>query len=139
VPLTSVVETTHVVDPAHVGGHLIYVPRYVVPGSPELERDSAELTRDYLAQVRRMFPAFDPTRDVLASQVARARFAEPVHSHGAHERLPELAGVPGLVTASSAHVYPDIVHAQAIIGVAERVVEAAREQALRTVTEELAA
>ena len=34
VPLTSVVETTHVVDPEHVEGHLLYVPRYVLPDSP---------------------------------------------------------------------------------------------------------
>jgi protoporphyrinogen oxidase len=122
VPLTSVVETTHVVDPADVGGHLIYVPRYVLPGSPELERESAELTRDYLAQVRRMFPAFDPKRDVLASQVARARFAEPVHRAGVRERMPELIAAPGLAVASSARVYPDIVHAQSIVGVADEVV-----------------
>jgi protoporphyrinogen oxidase len=123
VPLTSVVETTHVVDPEHVEGHLIYVPRYVLPDSPELERSSAEITREYLDQVRRMFPAFDPERDVIASQVARARRAEPVHRAGVPERLPEILAAPGLVVASSAHVYPDIVHAQAIAGVAERVVE----------------
>ncbi|HWI09677.1 MAG TPA: FAD-dependent oxidoreductase, partial [Solirubrobacteraceae bacterium] len=35
IPLTSVVETTHVVDPRHVGGHLVYVPRYVRPDSPD--------------------------------------------------------------------------------------------------------
>jgi protoporphyrinogen oxidase len=123
VPLTSVVETTHVVDPEHVEGHLLYVPRYVLPDSPELERSSGEITGGYLSQVRRMFPRFDPERDVIASQVARARRAEPVHRAGVPERLPELLAAPGLVVASSAHVYPDIVHAQAIIGVAERVVE----------------
>jgi protoporphyrinogen oxidase len=126
VPLTSVVETTHVVDPEHVGGHLVYVPRYVLPDSPELERSSAEITRDYLGQVRRMFPAFDPERDVIASQVARAQRAEPVHRAGVPHRLPEILAAPGLVVASSAHVYPDIVHAQAIVGVAERVVEELR-------------
>src|SRR5205814_9720183 len=34
VPLTTVVETTHVVDPEHVGGHLVYVSKYVDPSSP---------------------------------------------------------------------------------------------------------
>jgi protoporphyrinogen oxidase len=123
VPLTSVVETTHVVDPEHVGGHLLYVPRYVLPDSPELARPSAEITREYLAQVRRIFPDFDPKRDVIASQVARAQFAEPVHRAGVAGRLPEVTAAPGLVVASSAHVYPDIVHAQSIIGVADRVVQ----------------
>ena len=121
VPITSVVETTHVVDPEHVGGHLLYVPRYVLPDSPELERPAAEITRRHFAEVRRMFPAFDPDRDVIASQVARTRHAEPVHRAGVAGRVPDLTVAPGLVAASSAHVYPDIVHAQAIAGVAERV------------------
>ena len=34
VPLTTVVETTHVVDPERVGGHLLYVSKYVDPGTP---------------------------------------------------------------------------------------------------------
>ncbi|HEY7453588.1 MAG TPA: FAD-dependent oxidoreductase [Thermoleophilaceae bacterium] len=139
VPLTSVVETTHVVDPEHVGGHLLYVPRYVLPGSPELERDSAELTREYLAQVCRMFPGFDPKRDVIASQVARARFAEPVHRAGVAERMPELLAAPGLAVASSARVYPDIVHAQSIVGVADQVVTELRPRLGAARLEEVAA
>lgn len=122
IPLTSVVETTHVVDPEHVEGHLIYVPRYVRPGSPELERSSADITREYLGHVQSMFPDFSPQDDVIASQVARASVAEPVHGVGVHPRHPDLVPAPGLVMASSAHVYPDIVHGQAIFGVAERVV-----------------
>lgn len=120
IPLTSVVETTHVVDPEHVGGHLIYVPRYVKPGSPDLTRPSGEITREYLAHVATMFPGFSPA-DVIASQVARAHIAEPVHRVNVNPRLPELIPAPGLVTASAAHVYPDIVHGQAVLGVAERV------------------
>ena len=122
IPLTSVVETTHVVDPEHVGGHLIYVPRYVRPDSPELTRPSAELSREYLGHVATMFEDFSPD-DVIASQVARAHVAEPVHRVGVRPRLPDLVPAPGLVIASSAHVYPDIVHGQAILGVAERVAE----------------
>jgi protoporphyrinogen oxidase len=121
IPLTSVVETTHVVDPEHVGGHLLYVPRYVNPDSPELGRSSDDITREYLGHVRTMFPGFRPDEDVIASQVARARIAEPIHRAGVEPRLPELVTAPGLVLASSAHVYPDIVHAQAIVGVADRV------------------
>jgi protoporphyrinogen oxidase len=123
VPLTSVVETTHVVDPEHVGGHLLYVPRYLRPDAPDLELSSAEVTRRYLGHVAAMFPGFDPARDVIASQVARSRIAEPIHTFGTHERVPDLFPIPGLVCASSAHVYPDIVHGQAILGVADRVAE----------------
>ena len=70
-----------------------------------------------------MFPAFRED-DVIASQVARARVAEPVHRVGAR-RKPDPFAAPGLVVASSAHVYPDIVHGQAILGVAERIADGA--------------
>jgi hypothetical protein len=75
-----------------------------------------------------MFDGFSPDDDVIASQVARATIAEPVHRVGVSPRLPDLIPAPGLVMASSAHVYPDIVHGQAILGVAERVATELRRQ-----------
>jgi protoporphyrinogen oxidase len=121
VPLTSVVETTHVVDPKAAEGHLVYLPKYVNPDSPELEKSSADIRREYLGHLKTMFPAFRE-EDVIAAQVARASVAEPVHPVGAVK--PDPFAVPGLVVASSAQVYPDIVHGQAILGVAERIATA---------------
>jgi protoporphyrinogen oxidase len=122
VPLTTVVETTHVVDPERVGGTLLYVPKYVRPDSPDLERSSAEIRHDYFSHVRTIFPGLDRS-DVLAEQVARARVAEPVHVLGAEPRTPDLFPAPGLAVASSAHVYPELVNGQAVVGVADRLVE----------------
>ncbi len=119
VRLTSVVETTHVVDQEAVGGHLVYLPRYVSPYSPDLERPSSEIKRDYFADLKTLFPLFE-RGDVIASQVARARFAEPIRPAGAGTAA--VSPAPGLTVASSAQTYPDIVHGQAILGVAERVV-----------------
>jgi hypothetical protein len=76
-----------------------------------------------MGHVRTMFPGFSPDDDVLASQVARAQVAEPVHTLGGEGRLPDMFPAPGLAMASSAHVYPEIVNGQAAIGVAERLVE----------------
>lgn len=122
VPITSIVETTHAVDPEAVGGHLVYVPHYVDPSNPELERPSAEITAEYLGHVKRIFPDFSED-DVIASQVARARVAEPVHTVGVAPRAGELFPAPGLAVASSAHIYPEIVNGQAILGVADAVAE----------------
>ena len=58
IPLTSVVETTHVVDPEAAGGSLIYLPKYVNPDSPELEKSSADIRSEYLGHLKTMFPAF---------------------------------------------------------------------------------
>jgi protoporphyrinogen oxidase len=121
VPLTTIVETTHVVDPQHVGGTLLYVSKYVDPAHPDQERPLDELERDYLAHARTIFPDLRD-EDVLESVVQRARITEPVHLLGGAKRLPDMFPLPGLALASTAHVYPEIVSGQAVIGVADRVV-----------------
>jgi protoporphyrinogen oxidase len=121
VPLTTVVETTHVVDPAHVGGSILYAAKYADPGHPDLGRPEDEVEREYVGHVRTMFPGL-ADEEILASVVQRARVVEPVHVVGGAKRLPPLSPVPGLTLASTAHVYPEIVNGQAVIGVADRAV-----------------
>lgn len=121
VPLTTVVETTHVVDPEFVGGHLVYAAKYADPQHPDFDRPADEIERDYIAHVRRIFPTLDPA-DVLGASVQRARITEPVHLVGGAKNLPDIFPAPGLALASTTHVYPEIVSGQAVIGVADRVV-----------------
>jgi protoporphyrinogen oxidase len=122
IPLTTVVETTHVIDPERAGGTLLYVPKYVTPDNPDLDRPAADVKREYLDHVRTMFPALRPS-DILASQLARARVAEPIHTVGAVRPTAEsLFPASGLATASSAHIYPELVNGQAVLGVTETLV-----------------
>ena len=121
IPITTVVETTHVIDPDDVGGTLLYIPKYVSPDSPELERPSAEVRRAYVDHAREMLPRLRD-EDILATQVARATVAEPVHVLGG-SRAENLFPAPGLAAASSANVYPELVNGQAIIGLADRVAD----------------
>jgi protoporphyrinogen oxidase len=121
VPLTTIVQTTHVVDPDAVGGHLLYVSKYVDAAHADHERSSAEVEREYLAHARRIFPALRAD-EILSSVVQRARITEPVHFLGGASRLPDMFPAPGLALASTAHVYPEIVSGQAVTGVSDRVV-----------------
>ena len=121
VPLTTIVETTHVVDPEHVGGHLLYVSRYVDPGHADQKRPLDELRADYLGHARTIFPDLTD-EDILDVKVQRARITEPVHLVGGAKRLPDMFPASNLAMASTAHVYPEIVSGQAVIGVADRVV-----------------
>jgi protoporphyrinogen oxidase len=121
VPLTTVVETTHVVDPEYVGGHLVYVSRYVDPSHPDQQRPLDELERDYLAHAKTIFPDLRDD-EIVSRKVQRARVTEPVHLVGGAKRLPDMFPIPGLAMASTAHVYPEIVSGQAVMGVTERVV-----------------
>jgi protoporphyrinogen oxidase len=121
VPLTTIVETTHVVDPEAVGGHLLYVSKYVDASHPDQQRPLDEVERDYLGYARQIFPDLRDD-EILASIVQRARLTEPVHLLGGASRLPEMFPVPRLALASTAHVYPEIVSGQAVTGVTARVV-----------------
>jgi protoporphyrinogen oxidase len=121
VPLTTVVETTHVVDPAHVGGHLVYVSRYVAPDHPWHDAPAEQMQAELLGHVRTIFPSLRDD-EILDAVLQRARITEPVHLVGGAARLPDMFSVPGLALASTAHVYPEIVSGQAVIGVADRVV-----------------
>ena len=121
VPLTTVVETTHVVDPEYVGGSLLYAAKYVDPLHEDFDRAEREIEEEYLHHVRRIFPQLR-RKDILAAAVQRARVTEPVHTLGGAKRLPDMFAVPGLALASTAHVYPEIVSGQAVTGVAEKVV-----------------
>ncbi len=120
--LTTVVETTHVVDPAHVGGTLLYCAKYVDPSNADLDRDEDELAADYIAQATAMLPAI-ADRTVLARSVQRARTVEPIHTLGGAANIPDMFPAPGLALASSVHVYPEVVNGQAVIGVADRLAE----------------
>jgi protoporphyrinogen oxidase len=122
IPLTTVVETTHVVDPERVGGHLLYVTKYLDPSHEDLRRPVDEVERDYLCHARTIFPALRD-EEILGAVVQRAPAVEPVHLVGGAKRLPTMFPTPGLALASTAHVYPEIVNGQAVIGVADRVVE----------------
>jgi hypothetical protein len=122
IPLTTVVETTHVIDPEWAGGHLVYAAKYVDPAHEDLVRPTADVAKDYLGYVARMFPSLDRGA-VQAVSVQRARMVEPVHTLGGRKRITDMFPVPGLTVASTAHVYPEIVNGQAVIGVADRAVD----------------
>jgi protoporphyrinogen oxidase len=120
VRLTTIVETTHVVDPEYVGGHLLYAARYADPLDEDFDRPEEDVREDYLRRVRRVFPAVD-RECVLGAVVQRARITEPVHLLGGARNVPDVFVRPRIALASTAHVYPEIVSGQAVIGVAERV------------------
>ena len=91
VPLTTVVETTHVVDPETRRRHAALRPEVRRPGLARARRlDAPTSASDYLAQAAADLPVVRPGATCIAAQVARARVAEPVHVLGG-ERGPDLS------------------------------------------------
>ena len=122
-PITTVVETSHVVGTEHTDGlRLVYLPRYCDPDAPELSEPDEAVYDRFVGMLERIAPGF--TRDeVVEWTVQRAKVVEPVHAIGARPRVaPVWPGVPGLALASNAQVYPRLLNGESVVGLAGDVV-----------------
>jgi protoporphyrinogen oxidase len=128
-PITTVVETSHVVGTEHTDGlRLVYLPKYCDPGAPEQTEDDESVLERFCAMLGRISPEFDRVRDVQAQTVQRARLVEPVHALGTSVRVPPLWPSDGLGLASAAQVYPRLLNGESIISLAEQVAGQAAER-----------
>ncbi|NLD42702.1 MAG: NAD(P)/FAD-dependent oxidoreductase [Chloroflexi bacterium] len=115
VPFTGIIETTSYIDPTWVGGHhLVYLPKYVVPGGRWQALSDAEIVAEWLRHLEVMFPAFrrEWIREV---RVQRAAHVEPLH------RLNGLSAIPpvrtpyeGLYLATTAQIYPQLTNVESV-------------------------
>ncbi|MGI8715737.1 MAG: FAD-dependent oxidoreductase [Solirubrobacteraceae bacterium] len=121
-PITTVVETSHVVGTAHTDGlRLLYLPKYCEATAAEFSEDDASIYKRFTAMLERLAPDFRH-EDVVAWSVQRAPLVEPVHARGHKPRVaPVWPGVPGLALASASQVYPRLLNGESIVGMAERV------------------
>lgn len=128
-PITTVVETSHVVGTEHTDGlRLAYVPYYCDPSSPVQAEEDDSVYERFTAFVARMFPEFSHD-DVVDWTVQRAKLVEPVHELGAGRRLaPVWPDVPRLGLASNAQIYPWLLNGNSVMRFAEDVAEEAVER-----------
>lgn len=125
-PITTVVETSHVVGTEHTDGlRLAYLPKYCDPGSPQFAEDDESVYRRYSEMLRRLVPDFGD-EDVVDWTVQRAPLVEPVHALGHEPRTaPVWPGVEGLALASASQIYPRLLNGESVVGLAEQVAEEA--------------
>ncbi len=128
-PITTVVETSHVVGTAHTDGlRLAYLPKYCDPGSPEFAEDDETVYRRYTEMLAKLVPDFSH-EDVVDWTVQRAPLVEPVHALGHEPRTaPIWPGVDGLALASASQIYPRLLNGESVVGLAERVAGEALER-----------
>jgi protoporphyrinogen oxidase len=125
-PITTVVETSHVVGTEHTDGlRLAYLPKYCEAGSPEFSEDDESIYRRYCAMLARLVPDFTD-EDVVDWTVQRAPLVEPVHAIGHEPRsAPIWPGVQGLGLASASQIYPRLLNGESVVEMAERVAQEA--------------
>jgi protoporphyrinogen oxidase len=125
-PITTVVETSHVVGTEHTDGHrLLYLPKYCEAGSETWNLSDQDVHDRFTAMLGKIAPDFGPD-DVVDWTVQRAPLVEPVHARGVSPRIaPVWPGVDGLALASASQVYPRLLNGESVIGLAEDVAEQA--------------
>jgi protoporphyrinogen oxidase len=128
-PITTVVETSHVVGTEHTDGlRLAYLPKYCDPDAPEFSEDDESIYRRFTEMLARLVPDFSD-EDVVDWTVQRAPLVEPVHGLGHEPRTaPVWPGVEGLALASASQIYPRLLNGESVVGLAERVAGEALER-----------
>lgn len=115
VPFTGIIETTSYVDPAWVGGHhLVYLPKYVRPGSPWHALSDEEIGAVWFEHLQRMFPDF--RREwVHEYHVHRAYHVEPLHGMHGNPAIPSIrTPIRRLYLAAAAQIYPALTNMESV-------------------------
>lgn len=130
-PITTVVETSHVVGTEHTDGlRLAYLPKYCDSTAPEFSEEDESIYGRFTDMLARLVPDFSH-EDVVDWTVQRAPLVEPVHARGHEPRVAPIwpAGVEGLGLASASQIYPRLLNGESVLGMAERVAAETLERA----------
>jgi protoporphyrinogen oxidase len=123
-PFQGIVETTHIIDSAEVGGrHLVYLLNYVHRTHPLYQRDPATLVKEYVDAMLALVPGVR-REDVVDAFLFKAPFVEPLYTPGYGKRKPPEELVPGRVyLATTTQVYPNVTSWNSSTTVARQAVE----------------
>jgi protoporphyrinogen oxidase len=115
VPFTGIIETTAYIDPQYTSGHhLVYLPKYTLPGSDWQKKPDAEIRDIWLRSLEMMFPGFD-RRWVRYFLVHRERYVEPLHGLNAAHQIPAVrTPVEDLYLATTAQIYPALTNGESV-------------------------
>ncbi|MCC6382905.1 MAG: NAD(P)/FAD-dependent oxidoreductase [Dehalococcoidia bacterium] len=107
-PFVACVEHTNFISPERYGGnHVVYLSNYVPPGHPVLSMDAEAVFQSYLAGIRAINPAFDPSW-VRQKWLFKDPGGQPVITTHYSRQVPEMrTGVAGLYLANTTQVYPE--------------------------------
>ena len=115
IPFTGIIETTAYIDPQHVGGnHLVYLPKYTVPGSSWFKLSDDEVRETWLKTLEQMFPDFR-RESVKHLFVHRERLVEPIHPLNGMNLIPSMeTPVKNLYLVNAAQIYPALTNGESV-------------------------
>jgi protoporphyrinogen oxidase len=123
-PFTGIIEMTSLVSREETAGHhLVYLPKYTVPGDPLFGASDADLWQAFRAGLRRVFPDLQDS-EIEARHLFRERFVQPVPVLKYSETVPDMkTNVPGLFLANTTQLVNSNLNNNAMTKIATRAVE----------------
>jgi protoporphyrinogen oxidase len=114
-PFTGIIEFTNLAGREEFGGYsVVYLPRYAGQFADEWNKDDTQVHRDNMSGLKFVVPDICET-DVVAWQVNRARFVQPVHGLRKGGNLLGVVLAPGLAYLSTAQIHPWPVFNDAVV------------------------
>jgi len=106
-PFTGIIETSNLTGSSEFAGHaVVYLPRYRDQNAAEWAADDREIHKENVAALRQVVGSDLQEEDILAWQVNRARYVQPIHPLGWGNQLPRVRLGEGLAYLSTAQIHP---------------------------------
>jgi protoporphyrinogen oxidase len=107
-PFVACVEHTNFMPPERYGGNrVVYLSNYVAPDHPVLQMDADAVLESYLAGIRAINPAFDPSW-VREKWLFKDPGGQPVITTHYTRSIPDMrTGITGLYLSNTTQVYPE--------------------------------
>lgn len=120
-PFTGVIEMSNLVNPSELNGnHLVYLPKYVRPDDPLFDQDDETIRREYIDGLTAIHPDLTDD-DVVAFQIARARYVMAIPTISYSERIPPFfTSDPNLFLVNSAQIVHGTLNVNETVGLANR-------------------
>jgi protoporphyrinogen oxidase len=123
-PFTGVIEMSNFVSRSETAGrHLLYLPKYTVPGDPLFTAPEADLWATFEGGLKRICPDIQDS-DIEARYLFREPFVQPVPVLGYSDLVPQMqTPLPGLILANTTQIINSNLNNNAMVKIARRAVE----------------
>ena len=123
-PFTGIIEMTNLISREETAGyHLVYLPKYTVPGDPLFETSEEELWRVFRAGLHRVFPDLKDS-EIKRCCLFRERLVQPVPVLDYSNIVPEMrSNTEGLIVANTTQIINSNLNNNAMVKIARKAVD----------------
>lgn len=123
-PFTGIIEMTNLVSREETAGyHLVYLPKYTVPGDPLFETSEDELWQVFRKGLHRVFPDLKDS-EIQRRYLFRERLVQPVPVLNYSNIVPEMrSNIEGLILANTTQIINSNLNNNAMVKIARKAVE----------------